>query len=330
MKKYGFNMLWMFYYSGKKPAKPDKKQLDFIAKKGFNYIRVPLDYRFWTKDFDYFNPDESVFDNLDAYLTACRERGLHMSLNMHRAPGYCINNRTIEKHNLWKDKEAQDAFVFLWEHFTKRYKGISSDVLSFDLLNEPPNVGEDGFTRKRHEKVMRRTIGAIRKADPQRLLILNGIGGGGTAIPELADTGVIHSGRGYAPYTVSHYQAGWAQTDDSYVWKKPEYPGLSDGEMWDNAKLREYYKPWLEVEKSGTQIHIGEFGCYNKTPNDVALSWLSDLLGLFREYKWGYALWNFKGTFGIVDHGRPGAKFEDMDGFKVDRDLLELLINNRV
>ena len=329
MRRYGFNMLWMFFYGGKKPAKPDKKQLDFIAKHGFNYIRVPLDYRFWTKDFDYLNPDESVFDNLDIYLKACKERGLHMTLNMHRGPGYCINYRTIEKHNLWKDKEAQDAFVFLWEYFAKRYKGVSSDVLSFDLLNEPPNPGEDGFTRKRHEKVMRRTIDAIRKIDPERLLILNGICGGGVAIPELADTGVIHSGRGYAPYTVSHYKAGWAQTDDDYVWIKPEYPGLSDGDMWDKTKLQEYYKPWLDVEKTGTQIHIGEFGCYNKTPNDVALRWFGDLLSLFNKYKWGYALWNFKGPFGIAEHGRPGAKYEDLDGFRVDRDLLDLLINNR-
>jgi len=53
MKHYGFNMLWMFIYNGKEAAKPDEKQLDFIAKQGFNYIRIPMDYRYWTKDFDY-------------------------------------------------------------------------------------------------------------------------------------------------------------------------------------------------------------------------------------------------------------------------------------
>ena len=330
MKRYGFNMLWMFIYKSGKIVKPDEKQLDFIAGKGFNYIRLPMDYRYWTKDFDYFNPDEKVFKIIDTYVDACRQRGLHVSINLHRAPGYCINMNSIEKHNLWKDKEAQDAFAFMWERFAERYMGISSDELSFDLLNEPPDIGEYGFTRKRHEKVMRRTIKAIRKIDPDRLLILNGIGGGGIAIPELSDTGTVHSGRGYAPYTVSHYKAEWFQTEKGYVWKTPEYPGLSDGTAWDKSALAEYYLPWREVEKTGTGVYIGEFGCYNKTPNDVALRWLSDLLDLYREYEWGYALWNFKGDFGIIDHGRPGAKYELMDGFNVDREFLELLLKNMV
>jgi len=237
---------------------------------------------------------------------------------------------TIEKHNLWKDKEAQDGFVFMWEYFANRYKDISSDVLSFDLLNEPPDIGQYGFTRKRHEKVMRRAIKAIRCIDPERLLILNGIEGGGIAIPELTDTGTVHSGRGYAPYTISHYKAGWFPVEKDHVWLPPEYPGIADGEKWNKAALKRYYKPWRDVEKTGTGVYIGEFGCYNKTPNDVALRWLSDLIGLFGEYKWGYALWNFKGDFGIVEHGRPGAKYEMIDGFKVDREFFELLVNNIV
>jgi aryl-phospho-beta-D-glucosidase BglC (GH1 family) len=328
MIRYGFNMLWMFYWQGKKAAKPNLKQLDFIAKRGFNFIRVPTDYRFWTKDFDYFNPNEKTFEKIDSYLAACRERGLHMSLNLHRTPGYCINNIEIERHNLWKDKQAQDAFVFLWEGFARRYKGISSDELSFDLLNEPPDIGEFGFTRKRHEKIMRRTINAIRAIDADRLIILNGVGGGGVAIPELADTGTIHSGRGYAPYTISHYKAEWIKMPRGYKWQEPVYPGIMENEPWDKKALKEYYRPWREVEASGTRIHIGEFGCYNKTPNDVALRWLGELLEVFNEYKWGYALWNFAGPFGIAEHGRPGTKYETLDGFKVDRELLELLLNS--
>jgi hypothetical protein len=44
---------------------------------------------------------------------------------------------------------------------------------------------------------MREAIAAIRAIDPKREIILNGIDGGSRAIPELADTGAIHSGRGY-------------------------------------------------------------------------------------------------------------------------------------
>jgi hypothetical protein len=332
MKKpyYGFNFLWMFarYRPQMLCQPPDLKELDFVAKHGFNFVRVPMDYRFWTKGFDYLNPDESVFENfVDKYLEECTRRGLHMSLNIHRAPGYCINQNNIEKHNLWTDAVAQDAFQFLWETFAKRYKGIGSDKLSFDLLNEPPDIDQYGCTRDIHEKLMRRVIAAIRKIDPTREIVLDGLEGGHTAMPELADAGVIHSGRGYTPFPVSHHGAGWIPAGEM---PDPVYPGEMEGTYWNRDALVEFYEPWREVEAAGAEVHIGEFGCYVKTPNDIALRWLTDLFDVYREFKWGYALWNFKGDFGIVDHSRKGARFEKIDGFNVDRDLYDLMVNSRV
>jgi endoglucanase len=62
---------------------------------------------------------------------------LHVSLNLHRAPGYCINAGFHEPYNLWKDQKAQKAFYWLWKMWAKRYKDISRDKISFDLLDEP-------------------------------------------------------------------------------------------------------------------------------------------------------------------------------------------------
>lgn len=328
MRKYGFNMQWMFQHSEKPPEKPNLDELDFIAKRDFNFIRVPLDYQCWTKDYNYLSPDERVLELIDTYYEACRERGLHMCLNIHRAPGYCINNNLPERHSLWVDQEAQDGFVFLWEYFAKKYKGIPSSELSFDLLNEPPPIGRGGFTRENHQMVMRRTIAAIRAIDPSREITLNGINGGSDAIPELADTGTIHSGRGYDPFTISHYKAEWLPFE--HDWEEPAYPCYLDGVLWDKEQLKKSYDPWRAVEKQGVEIFMGEIGSHNNTPNDVVLSWMTDLLDIYREYKWGYALWHFRGSYGIVEHGKPGAKYEMLDGFKVDRTLLELLMNNRV
>jgi hypothetical protein len=84
------------------------------------------------------------------------------------------------------------------------------------------------------------------------------------------------------------------------------------------------------VEKRGARIHIGEFGCFNQTPNDVAIRWLRDVLSVYKEFEWGYALWNFEGPFGIVEHGRPNSKFEFVSGYRVDRPLLELMLESRV
>lgn len=329
MARYGFNFQWIVSYQGAPPLEPDERALDFLAANGFDFVRIPCDYNFWTTDFNYFEPDETVFAYLDRYLAACQLRGLHMSLNMHRAPGYCINRNDLEKHNLWLDKIAQDAFVFLWESFARRYQGISSHDLSFDLMNEPAAVGDFGLTRDNHAALIRRTVAAIRAIDPQREIIIDGLAGGHVAIPELSDLGVIHSGRGYQPMPVSHWGATWWTE-----WQKaagPIYPGVEwEGKMWDKTAIHEHYAPWRQVADSGVTVHIGEFGCFNQTPNDVALRWFTDLLDLYKTYGWGYALWNFEGAFGVVDHGRVGARYENQHGYNVDQDLLELLLHHRV
>lgn len=329
MSGYGFNFQWIYGDDPAGPKPADERALDFLASQGFDFVRIPASYRTWTHDFDYLHPDETVFGALDHYLAACRSRGIHMSLNLHRAPGYCINRNDLEKHNLWLDLAAQDAFVFLWEGFARRWLGVPGTQLSFDLVNEPPPLGMYGFTRENHAAVIRRTVEAIRAIDRDRPIVIDGLDGGNLAMPELADLGVTHSGRGYQPYPVSHWGAEW--WDGWKAGDGPSYPGgLYEGRRWDRDALRAVYEPWRAVERMGTAIHIGEFGCYRHTPNEDALRWFTDLFSLFHAYGWGFALWQFEGPFGIIGHGRPGARIERRNGYDVDVDLLELMLGSRV
>jgi hypothetical protein len=329
MKYYGFNFQWMCSWSPNQSPEPaDEKALDFLAEFGFNFVRIPVDYRFWTRSSDYFHHDESVFEFIDTYLEACKSRGIHMSLNLHRAPGYCTNRNDLESLNLWIHETAQNSFVYLWETFAQRYKNVPSQFLSFDLINEPPSPGEHGMTRQNHAALIRRTVAAIRAIDPAREIIIDGLGGGYQAMPELVDLGVIHSGRGYHPMPISHHKAGWWSGHIDAP--EPKYPGLKwQGRKWDRSMLRDSYKSWRDVERRGARIHIGEFGCFKHTPNDVAICWLADLLSIFKEFGWGYALWHFRGAFGIIDHGRPGSIFESLAGYPVDRALLDLMLENQ-
>src|SRR5687768_15894914 len=118
MPRYGFNFLWMYSWEpGRDPKPADERALDFLVAGVFDFVRVPTDYRFWIDDFQYLQPKESTLAYFDQYLAACRARGLHMSLNIHRGPGYCINNNELERDNLWVDRVAQDGFVYQWETF---------------------------------------------------------------------------------------------------------------------------------------------------------------------------------------------------------------------
>src|ERR1035437_5533366 len=57
-----------------------------------------------------YKTNPKVLDDIDQLVFMAQKHGLHVSLNLHRGPGYCINAGFHEPFNLWKDKEAQDAF----------------------------------------------------------------------------------------------------------------------------------------------------------------------------------------------------------------------------
>ena len=83
--------------------------------------------------------------------------------------------------------------------------------------------------------------------------------------------------------------------------------------------------PWKEWIVKGGKVHIGEMGCYNKTPHKVTMAWLEDLFTVFKEQGWGWSLWNLYGDFGILDSDREDVSYENFKGHKLDRKMLELL-----
>jgi endoglucanase len=72
-------------------------------------------------------------------------------------------------------------------------------------------------------------------------------------------------------------------------------------------------------------VHCGEGGAHHFTPHAVVLAWLDDVLDILTGHVIGFALWNLRGTFGILDSERSDVAYEDWHGHKLDRALLELL-----
>lgn len=101
------------------------------------------------------------------------------------------------------------------------------------------------------------------------------------------------------------------------------------GEVWDRERLkREYIEKYRPLPERKVQIHVGEWGGFNKTPHAVMLAWMSDCLSLWKEAGWGFALWNLRGSFGVLDSQRADVQYEDYQGHKLDGRMLELLRNN--
>ena len=52
---------------------------------------------------------------------------------------------------------------------------------------------------------------------------------------------------------------------------------------------------------------------------------MRDFLSLWKQTGWGWALWCFRGSFGILDSQRKDVRYENWRGHKLDRKMLELL-----
>jgi len=340
----GFNLLDLF--SPFPPRNPQggnrttEEDLKWMADWGFDFVRIPMAYPRYL-DFDrtrditveeVYHFDEKVLEEVDQLISMAHKYNLHVSLNLHRGPGYCINAGFHEPFNLWKDKEAQDAFYAHWAMWAERYKTISPDKLSFDLLNEPAYIEDmnDQYAQKGpvpgdlYRKIAEGASMAIRTVNPDRLIVADGNGGGNSVIPEIEDLNIAQSCRGYYPGLVSHYQASWVWEDPSQA-PVPVWPGIIDGKNYGREQLEEFYKPWIELKERGVGVHCGECGCYNKTPHNVFLAWFEDVIDILTNADIGYALWNFRGDFGILDSRRTDIEYTDWYGHKLDSKLLDLL-----
>jgi endoglucanase len=97
-------------------------------------------------------------------------------------------------------------------------------------------------------------------------------------------------------------------------------------EVWNRDWLEQTtIAPWKILAADGVGVMVGEWGCYNQTPHEVALMWMEDSLRNFQEAGWGWALWNLNGSFGIMDSGRKDVVYENYQGHLLDRKMLELL-----
>lgn len=463
----GFNLLEKFQFAGKRVAfREDDFRL--IAKLGFNFVRLPLDYRGYIVDGDWNRFDEKSLGQIDQAVAWGRQYGIHVCLNLHRAPGWTVA-KPPEAKNLWQDPDARQAAVGHWAMFAARYRGIPNANLSFNLFNEPAGVAEDAYVA-----VVREVVAAIHAADPQRLVLCDGLPWGQLPVAALIPLHVAMMTRGYAPFPLTHFKANWAQPREPFptpcwpvmdgtggtllgpakgvlsrplhvtgpfaagaalrlvvttlssravvtvsdesgkeLWRHELSAGPEPGPWRKNARDERYQswraegevelcvklagpaqaltlrvvdgdwltlgllgiraadgapeavarltpsweqvpetlcydaanpaqprlgarhdrlwlrdqtiRPWQAFEAAGGGVMVGEWGAYHFTPHPVVLGWAEDCLRNWQEAGWGWALWNFRGPFGILDSERMDVRYEDFEGHRLDRKLLELL-----
>ena len=365
---YGFNLLeyfstdpdWMKYFPYRNDGMFREDDFRWMRDWGFNFARLPMDYRFWTDTNDPLRIVERQLDPIDRAIRLGEQYGIHISICLHRAPGYCILDSldpavtgiqvTPERTNLFTNPDSLDAFVHQWTVFAKRYQGISSDHLSFNLLNEPKvfdmaagkafQATRGGYSShklvgqkpreqgaKDYTRVAHAAIEGIRAVDPDRLIVIDGFDVATEPLSDVASTReTVQSAHHYYPQKLTFYQAEWARGEESLD-VVPSWPLEDSGQriVANRETMERFFQGWRKAAARGVSIHCGEMGCYKHVPPQVTLTWFEDALGVLGELEAGWALWNFRGPFGVLDTERTGTKYEDRYGHQLDRPLLNLL-----
>lgn len=310
----GFNLQEKFMVGDEEPFR--ERDFEWLADWGFDYVRLPVDYRCYTAE-DWLTFDEATLREIDEAVEYGRRYDVHVTLNLHRGPGYTVAS-PAEETDLWTDEEAQEAFLTHWRQFADRYEGVPGSALSFDLINEPAHTSHGVYV-----SIVRRAVEAIHGVDPDRLVIADGLGHGREPVFGLADVDCAQSTRGYDPMSVTHYGADWIDEE----FPEPEWPVVADALTVQDADwvYAEQIAPWEHLQEQGVGVHVGEWGVYNRTDHDVALDWMEDVLQHWEAAGWGWALWNFRGPFGVLDSDRDDVDYEDWHGHDLDREMLALL-----
>jgi aryl-phospho-beta-D-glucosidase BglC (GH1 family) len=206
----GFNLLNMFYKGGRETDIPfNEKEFEMMSDWGFNFVRIPIDYRILIRANDWNNMNESAMRRLDKAVEYGIKHDIHICLNLHRAPGYTVAS-PAETTDLWTQAKPQEAFARMWGFIARRYKNVPKENLSFNFLNEPARVDE-----KTYANVIKKAADAIRAHNPGRILIADGLDYGVIQSSLIKELGIAQATRSYTPFSITHYKADWVEGSDN-------------------------------------------------------------------------------------------------------------------
>lgn len=196
-----------------------KEDINFLAKAGFNSVRLPMHYNLYTLPIE----KEPVkgkntwlkegFTMTDDLLKWCQQNKIYLILDLHAAPGGQGNDVNISdndksKPSLWESEENQQKTIALWKKLAERYKN-EPWIGAYDILNEPninftgknPN-GTDEMSNAPLWKLEKEITEAIRSVDKKHLIFIEGNGWGNNynGLKEIWDNNMAFSFHKYWNY----------------------------------------------------------------------------------------------------------------------------------
>lgn len=223
----------------------------FLAENGFNFIRLFLSFE--TLRYPDYPADPKVVNRnelleLDQLLAWCIQYGVHLQISM---AGY-LGADGSARDGMPESDEEWAVTRDHWQMLARRYAGISSKYLTFDLTNEV-QPEETETVMGMAERGLASVVEAIRQVDSGRVLLYSLEGNGSLEWAErFAAMGVAVGCHPYAPSFIAAAGHEYMETNPYAVpcWPQPYFPmGLAmEGEV--PIVIRG------DVESSTLSVHI--------------------------------------------------------------------------
>jgi endoglucanase len=298
-----------------------EKDVAYLAGLGFDHLRIPVDEeQLWDEA---GNKEPEAFTLLQSSLDWCQKHGLRAIVDLHILRSHYFNALDIP---LWTDPAAQDRFVQLWRDLSAELKDRPVHLVAYELMNEAVADDPDDWNN-----LAARAYAAVREKEPERVIV---IGSNRWQIVDTFDVlkvpekdpNILLSFHSYTPMPLTHHKASWWRGGGEYD-GPVKYPGLIVEEedlkgFPENVQqaIREMngifnagtletllVKPLKKREETGLPLYCGEWGCLPTVPEKDRLQWYTDMVTMLEKNGIGWATWDYKGDFGIIDRntGQP-------------------------
>lgn len=272
------------FLSGVAGMKYSSGEVEQIAELGFNFVRVPIqfDQVFQDETMQYVNV--GFLETLDELIASCAEYGIHVCIDLHDMPGF-MTDEDDSNDTLFSDAEQQRLFADFWHFMASYYEEAPSNLLSFNLLNEP-HGGEEELTDELYSQVMLQAIDVIQEVSPDRLIFVDMLNVGfSDPVYGLVDAGVVQTihpyfledgAEIYPQYTIN----GFVHKDNGELEISGNFP---EGTQISFEIETVHLECHLQLIADGTVVSeyllggdtVGENGCINAGELGTGGDWFS-------------------------------------------------------
>jgi len=183
----------------------EKEGIEVLSALGFNFVRAPLDSRMIFNGSDMTMANPAYLETMDDLIEYCAKEGIHICFDLHDMPGFYTGGDDSQI-TLWHDEETQKIFVEFWRFLAEYYKDVPTNLLSFNLLNEPHSM-DGGPSDAVYSEIMLKAIDAIREITPERLIFADMLGVvQGVPVQGLANAQIVQT---VHPYFLTDGTSQW-------------------------------------------------------------------------------------------------------------------------